>query len=41
MLRTSLCNLLSIDVPVIQAGIGAFSATELVAAVSNAGGPAR
>jgi nitronate monooxygenase/enoyl-[acyl-carrier protein] reductase II len=38
MLRTPLCDLLGIDAPVIQAGMGPFTATELVAAVSNAGG---
>src|SRR5215471_15296168 len=38
MLHTPLCDLLSIDFPVIQAGMGPFTAAELVAAVSNAGG---
>jgi enoyl-[acyl-carrier protein] reductase II len=38
MLRTFLCNLLGIDAPVIQAGMGPFTGAELVAAVSNAGG---
>ena len=43
MLRTPLCDLLGIDVPIIQAGMGWDKAgtttpPELVAAVSNAGG---
>jgi nitronate monooxygenase len=43
MLRTPLCDLLSIDVPIIQAGMGWDKAgmttpPALVAAVSNAGG---
>lgn len=38
MLRTPLCDLLGIEFPVIQAGMGPFTAAELVAAVSNAGG---
>ena len=42
-LRTSLCDLLSIEVPIIQAGMGwdkegMTTQPELVAAVSNAGG---
>ena len=37
-LTTPLCSLLGIDVPVIQAPIGAASTPELAAAVSNAGG---
>lgn len=38
MLRTPLCDLLGIEFPVIQAGMGPFTAAELVAAVCNAGG---
>ncbi len=38
MLHTPLCNLLGIDYPIIQAGMGEFTSAELVAAVSNAGG---
>jgi NAD(P)H-dependent flavin oxidoreductase YrpB (nitropropane dioxygenase family) len=37
-LRTSVCELLGIDVPVVQAGMGPLTSAELVAAVSNAGG---
>jgi nitronate monooxygenase/enoyl-[acyl-carrier protein] reductase II len=37
MLRTPVCNLLGIDVPIIQAGMGPWTGAELVAAVSNAG----
>ncbi|HYZ51653.1 MAG TPA: nitronate monooxygenase, partial [Nitrososphaeraceae archaeon] len=37
-LRTSLCDLLNIRYPIIQAGMGGFTTPELVAAVSNAGG---
>lgn len=37
-LRTPLCDLLGIEVPIIQAPIGSASTPELVAAVSNAGG---
>ncbi len=37
MKRTSLCNLLRIDFPIVQAGMGSFTSPELVAAVSNAG----
>ncbi len=37
MLRTPICDLLGIEVPVIQAGMGPFTSAELVAAVSNAG----
>lgn len=37
MLRTPLCDLFGIEVPVIQAAIAPFTAPELVAAVSNAG----
>jgi enoyl-[acyl-carrier protein] reductase II len=39
MLRTPLCALVGIDVPVIQAGMSVFTSPRLVAAVSNAGGP--
>jgi nitronate monooxygenase/enoyl-[acyl-carrier protein] reductase II len=38
MLRTPLCDLLGIDVPIMQASLGPWPAVELVAAVSNAGG---
>ena len=37
MLRTRLCELLRIELPVIQASIGPWTSPELVAAVSNAG----
>lgn len=37
MLRTPLCELLGIEVPIVQAGMGPFTSSELVAAVSNAG----
>lgn len=38
MLRTAICDLLKIDVPIIQAGMGSdFTSAELVAAVTNAG----
>ena len=36
-MRTKLCDLLGIDHPIIQAGMGSFTSPELVAAVSNAG----
>ncbi len=38
MLRTHLCDLLGIEYPIIQAPAGRSTNTELVAAVSNAGG---
>ena len=38
MLRTPLCEMLNIEHPIIQAGMGEFTSAELVAAVSNAGG---
>ena len=38
MLRTSLCDLVGIDIPVIQAGMSIFTSPSLAAAVSNAGG---
>jgi nitronate monooxygenase/enoyl-[acyl-carrier protein] reductase II len=38
MLRTPLCDLLGIEFPIIQAGMGEHTSAELVAAVSNAGG---
>jgi NAD(P)H-dependent flavin oxidoreductase YrpB (nitropropane dioxygenase family) len=39
MLRTSLCDLLGIDVPIILAGMGAgATSAEFAAAVSNQGG---
>ena len=38
MIRTNVCDLLGIDTPIIQAGMGPFTSAELAAAVSNAGG---
>lgn len=38
MLRTKLCDLLGIEYPVMLAGMGAVARSDLVAAVSNAGG---
>ncbi|HXV93251.1 MAG TPA: nitronate monooxygenase [Pseudonocardia sp.] len=38
MLHTPLCDLLGIEHPVIQAGMGPFTSARLVAAVSDAGG---
>jgi enoyl-[acyl-carrier protein] reductase II len=38
MLHTPVCELLGIEFPVIQAGMGPLTSAELVAAVSNAGG---
>ena len=37
-IHTPVCNLLRIDVPVLQAGMSRYTTPELVAAVSNAGG---
>ena len=37
MLHTPVCDLLGIEFPIIQAGMGPFTSAELVAAVSNAG----
>ncbi len=37
MLRTPICDLLGIEFPIVQAGMGPFTSAELVAAVSNAG----
>jgi NAD(P)H-dependent flavin oxidoreductase YrpB (nitropropane dioxygenase family) len=37
-LRTRICDLLEIDVPIVLAGMGGASTPELAAAVSNAGG---
>jgi enoyl-[acyl-carrier protein] reductase II len=37
-LRTRLCDVLGIDVPILQAGMAAYTNAELVAAVSGAGG---
>ena len=37
MLRTRLCELLGIDVPIIQAGMSVYTSPELAAAVSNSG----
>ncbi len=38
MLHTRICDLLKIEYPVIQPGMGPWTSAELVAAVSNAGG---
>jgi NAD(P)H-dependent flavin oxidoreductase YrpB (nitropropane dioxygenase family) len=38
MLRTRVCDVLGIEHPVLQAGMGLVTSPELVAAVSNAGG---
>src|SRR6266496_1633394 len=38
MLHTHLCNLLDVEHPIIQGGMGPFTNAALVAAVSNAGG---
>ena len=38
MLRTRLCDLLGIELPIIQAAIAPYTSGELAAAVSNAGG---
>ncbi len=38
MLRTPICDLLGIEVPIMQAAIWPATAPELVAAVSEAGG---
>ena len=38
MIKTLLCNLLGIELPIIQAPIGSATCPELVAAVSNSGG---
>lgn len=38
MIRTPVCELLGIRVPIVQAGMGSFTSAELVAAVTNAGG---
>jgi NAD(P)H-dependent flavin oxidoreductase YrpB (nitropropane dioxygenase family) len=37
-LHTPVCDLLGIDVPILQAGMSTYTTPELVAAVSNAGG---
>ena len=37
MIRTPVCELLGIDVPIVQAGMGVFTDAELVAAASSAG----
>lgn len=37
-LRTPICDLLGIDVPILQAGMGGVTYAEIAAAVSNAGG---
>jgi enoyl-[acyl-carrier protein] reductase II len=38
MLHTTFCDLLGIEVPIIQAPIAPYTSAQLVAAVSNAGG---
>ena len=38
ILHTPLCDLLGIEFPIIQAGMGIGSSAELAVAVSNAGG---
>jgi enoyl-[acyl-carrier protein] reductase II len=38
LIHTSVCDLLKIEYPIVQAGMGPFTSAELVAAVSNAGG---
>src|SRR4030042_1226973 len=38
VLRTELCELLGIEYPIMLAGMGAVARSDLVAAVSNAGG---
>jgi NAD(P)H-dependent flavin oxidoreductase YrpB (nitropropane dioxygenase family) len=38
MLKTPLCDLLGIEVPIILAPMGACTSAELAAAVSNEGG---
>jgi len=38
MLRTDLCDLFGIEVPIVLAGMGGVAMADLVAAVSNAGG---
>jgi len=37
-LHTAVCDVLGIEVPIIQAGMSTLTSAELVAAVSNAGG---
>ena len=37
MIRTPICGLFDIKVPIVQAGMGPFTSAELVAAVTNAG----
>ena len=37
--RTALCDLLGIDYPIVQSGMGAIAGPELVAEVSRAGTP--
>jgi len=37
-LRTPVCDLIGIEVPIFQAGMSTYTSAELVAAVSNAGG---
>jgi nitronate monooxygenase/enoyl-[acyl-carrier protein] reductase II len=37
VIKTQLCELLDIEVPIVQAGMGQFTSAEMAAAVSNAG----
>ena len=37
-LQTPVCDLLGIQLPIVQAGMSSYTTPELVAAVSNAGG---
>ncbi len=37
-LRTHVCDVLAIEIPILQAGMSSYTTPELVAAVSNAGG---
>ena len=38
MIRTAVCELLGIRVPIVQAGMATYTSAEMVAAVTNAGG---
>src|SRR4030081_1279025 len=37
-LQTPVCDVLGIEIPILQAGMATYTSAELVAAVSNAGG---
>ena len=37
-LQTPVCDVLGIQIPILQAGMSTYTTPELVAAVSNAGG---